>query len=79
MRVSRFENELRWLHKVWLYPTCAQERELFVMLRTTRELYNAMLEQRRDAWKTRPQPLSGQFTTSKRSVLMHEAWRNSAV
>jgi putative transposase len=53
MRVSRFENELRWLHKVRLYPTCAQARELFVMLRTTRELYNAMLEQRRDAWKTR--------------------------
>jgi putative transposase len=53
MKASRFENELRWLHKVRLYPTCAQARELIVMLRTTRELYNAMLEQRRDAWKTR--------------------------
>jgi putative transposase len=53
MKASRFDGELRWLHKVRLYPTCAQARELFVMLRTTRELYNAMLEQRRDAWKTR--------------------------
>jgi putative transposase len=53
VKASRFDGELRWLHKVRLYPTCAQERELFTMLRTTRELYNAMLQQRRDAWKTR--------------------------
>ncbi|MBV8371231.1 MAG: transposase [Candidatus Eremiobacteraeota bacterium] len=50
---SRFEGQLRWLHKVRLYPTCAQERVLFEMLRVTRELYNALLQQRRDAWTTR--------------------------
>jgi putative transposase len=50
---SRFDGQLRWLHKVRLYPTCAQERELIKILRVTRELYNAMLQQRRDAWKTR--------------------------
>jgi putative transposase len=50
---SRFDGQLRWLHKVRLYPTCAQERALVTMLRVTRELYNALLMQRRDAWTTR--------------------------
>jgi transposase len=50
---SRFDGQLRRLHKVRLYPTCAQERALFTMLRVTRELYNALLQQRRDAWTTR--------------------------
>jgi len=50
---SRFDGQLRWLHKVRLYPTCAQERALVAMLRATRELYNALLMQRRDAWTTR--------------------------
>jgi putative transposase len=50
---SRFDGQLRWLHKVRLYPTCAQERKLYEMLRVTRELYNAMLFQRRDSWSTR--------------------------
>jgi putative transposase len=53
MKGSRFDGELRWLHKVRLYPTCAQERALIEMLRVTRELYNALLQQRRDAWTTR--------------------------
>jgi putative transposase len=50
---SRFDGQLRWLHKVRLYPTCAQERALIEMLRVTRELYNALLQQRRDSWTTR--------------------------
>jgi transposase len=50
---SRFDGQLRWLHKVRLYPNCAQERALITMLRVTRELYNALLMQRRDAWTTR--------------------------
>jgi putative transposase len=50
---SRFDGQLRWLHKVRLDPTCAQERALVTMLRVTRELYNALLQQRRDAWTTR--------------------------
>jgi putative transposase len=44
------------LHKVRLYPTCAQARDLIDMLRVTRELYNAMLQQRRDSWATRRIP-----------------------
>lgn len=50
---SRFDGQLRWLHKVRLYPTCAQERALIEVLRVTRELYNAMLQQRPDAWTSR--------------------------
>jgi putative transposase len=49
---SRFVGQLRWLQKVRLYPTCAQERALLEMLGVTRELYNALLQQRRDAWIT---------------------------
>jgi len=50
---SRFDGQLRWFHKVRLYPTCAQERALIEVLRVTRELYNAMLQQRHDAWTMR--------------------------
>jgi putative transposase len=50
---TRFDGQLRWLHKVRLYPTRAQERTLYAMLRVTRELYNAMLQQRRDSWTSR--------------------------
>jgi len=50
---SRFDGQLRWLHKVRLYPTRAQEHALIEMLRVTRELYNALLQQRRDSWTTR--------------------------
>jgi transposase len=45
--------QLRWLHKVRLYPTCRQERGLVEMLRVTRELYNALLQQRQDVWTSR--------------------------
>ncbi|MFY9779638.1 MAG: helix-turn-helix domain-containing protein [Candidatus Baltobacteraceae bacterium] len=51
---GRFAGQVRWLHKVRLYPTCAQERILVDML-GTRDLYNALLQQRRDSWTTRRQ------------------------
>ena len=50
---GRFQGQLRWLHKIRLYPTCAQERALFDALHVTRDLYNALLWQRRDSWTTR--------------------------
>jgi len=55
---SRIDGQLRWLHKVRLYPTCAQERTLIEALRVTRELYNAMLQQRHDPWTMRRTPIS---------------------
>ena len=45
--------EMRWLHKVRLYPTSARERKLYEVLRVTRERYNALTQQRRDAWIAR--------------------------
>jgi putative transposase len=65
---SRFDGQLRWLHKVRLYPSCAQERKLYEMLRVTRELYNAMLQQRRDSWSTRGIP----YTSKQQYVEMTE-------
>jgi len=50
-RANRFDGQLRWLHNVRLYPTCAQRSLLLTMLRLTRELYNALLEQRREYWR----------------------------
>jgi putative transposase len=50
---TRFAGQVRWLQKVRLYPTRAQERRLVEMLSATRELYNALLQQRRDAWTGR--------------------------
>jgi len=44
---------MRWMHRVRLYPTSRQEKRLRLMLDVTRQIYNALLQQRRDAWKTR--------------------------
>ena len=41
------------MHKVRLYPKPAQRARLEYMLHQTRHLWNAALEQRRDAWKYR--------------------------
>ncbi len=56
---------VRWptalLHKVRLYPTCAQTSALFEMLRLTRELHNALLEQRRDYWRRGRKRVTDQY------------------
>jgi putative transposase len=44
---------VRWMHRVRLYPTCAQARRLTFMLDVTRRLYNAALQQRSDAFRLR--------------------------
>jgi putative transposase len=41
------------MHRVRLYPTAAQDRRLEYMLHATRHLYNAALQERRDAYKLR--------------------------
>jgi putative transposase len=76
---SRFESRLRWLHKVRLYPSCAQERELVEMLRVTRELYNALLQQRRDAWTTRRSTVSTREQYRQLTELRAEEARFAAV
>jgi putative transposase len=44
---------MRCMHKVRLYPTSKQDAKLHFMLDVTRQVYNAMLQQRRDAWRCR--------------------------
>jgi len=44
---------MRWMHRVRLYPTAKQEEQLRFMLDVTRQLYNALLDQRRYAWTAR--------------------------
>src|ERR1700756_1084755 len=41
------------MHRVRLYPTPSQVERLHFALRVTRQLYNALLEQRRYAWTAR--------------------------
>jgi putative transposase len=46
-------SSMRWMHRVRLYPTVRQQKCLGLMLDVTRQLYNALLQQRRDAWNSR--------------------------
>jgi hypothetical protein len=38
---------MRWMHRVRLYPSATQVARLRFALGVTRELYNALLDQRR--------------------------------
>ena len=69
-RSNRFEGQLRWLHKVRLYPTCAQTAALFLMLRLTRELHNALLEQRRERWRRERGRVTDQYQRDLRPAPM---------
>jgi len=44
---------MRWMHQVRLYPTATQTDKLEYLLHVTRDLYNAALQERRDAYKMR--------------------------
>jgi hypothetical protein len=44
---------MRWLHRVRLYPTTTQVERLRFALDVTRQLYNALLDERKYAWTAR--------------------------
>src|SRR5260370_12919645 len=44
---------MRWMHRVRLYPTTSQGERLQLMLDVTRQMHNALLDERRYAWKAR--------------------------
>jgi transposase len=44
---------MRWMHRIRLYPTESQEARLRHILHVTRHLYNAALQERRDAYRGR--------------------------
>jgi Helix-turn-helix domain len=46
------------IERVRLYPTPRQERALQFMLDVTRELYNALLQERRDTYRLRKATVS---------------------
>jgi putative transposase len=60
-RPNKFDGQLRWPHAVRLYPTCAQRSLLFTMLRLTRDLYNALLEQHREYWRRGRRRVTDQY------------------
>jgi len=60
-RSNRFDGQLRWLHKVRLYQTCAQRTALFTILCLTRELFNALLEQHREYWRRGRRRVTDQY------------------
>ncbi len=44
---------MKRIERIRLYPTPNQQRALVFQLDVTRELYNALLQQRRDAYRLR--------------------------
>ena len=49
---------MKRIERIRLYPTARQEHALQFMLDVTRELYNALLQERRDAYRLRKVRLS---------------------
>ena len=49
---------MKRIERVRLYPTAGQRRRLVFALDVTRQLFNALLEQRRDVWRMRGKSVS---------------------
>ncbi len=60
------------MHRVRLYPTAAQERRLGFMLHATRHLYNAALQERRDAYRMRGVSVMGRMQYAELTALRAE-------
>ena len=60
------------MHKVRLYPTAPQGRRLVHVLHTTRHLYNAALQERRDAYRMRGVSVSGKMQYAELTALRAE-------
>src|SRR5580700_11129265 len=70
---------MRWMHRVRLYPTATQVGRLRFALDVTRQLYNAMLEQRRYAWTSRGHRIVGKAQYAELTALRAEDKRIAAV
>jgi putative transposase len=60
------------MHRVRLYPTPTQVARLGFFLHVTRELYNAALQERRDAWQMRRHSVTHKQQYSELTALRHE-------
>jgi putative transposase len=70
---------MRWLHRVRLYPTATQVARLRFALDVTRQLYNALLDQRRYLWVSRRHRVSGKSQYAELTALRAEQARIAAV
>jgi putative transposase len=67
------------IERVRLYPTHRQMRRLHFLLDVTRELYNALLQERRDAYRTRGIAISTKQQYSELTALRKDDARMAAV
>jgi putative transposase len=67
------------MNRVRLYPTPTQVERLRFMLDVTRQLYNALLEQRRYAWTSRRRSIRSREQYAELTALRHEDARLAAV
>ena len=67
-----FNRLVRWMHRVRLYPTASQVDRLHFALRVTRQLYNALLDQRRYAWTSRRIPVGTKAQYAELTALRRE-------
>ena len=70
---------MRWMHRVRLYPTPTQVGRLRFALDVTRQLYNALLDERRYAWKARHVCVSGTQQYAELTALRKDDARVAAV
>src|SRR6202165_6390221 len=67
------------MHRVRLYPKATQEERLQFMLDVTRQTHNALLEERRYAWKTRGINLTAKMQEAETAALRPEDARFASV
>jgi putative transposase len=67
------------MHRVRLYPTSVQEQRLRFVLDVTRQLFNALLEERRGAWTARRIALTTKSQYAEITALRREDTRIAAV
>jgi hypothetical protein len=70
---------MKRLERVHLYPSPVQIRRLHFMLDVTRDIYNAMLEQRREAFRRRKITIDAKSQYAELTLLRRSDARISAV
>jgi putative transposase len=70
---------MRWMHPVRLYPKASQEERLRFMLDVTQQTYNALLDERRYAWKARRINVTSKMQYAEITALRAEDARFASV
>jgi putative transposase len=70
---------MKRIERIRLYPTTRQAAALAVMLDVTRELYNALLQQRRDAYALRKIVVTAKMQYAEITALRAEDGRLRAL